>query len=174
MRVVLASLCLIAFAAPAWGQQQSATPGALDSVYACAAVSEEAARLACYDSAVGRLREAQSSGNIVAVDRTQIETIERESFGFALPSLPTIFRRDPSQEQEAISEARFTIERIARHADGRITFHMTDGAAWTQIEADSPRNARPGENVTVRRASLGSFMLSFESGGRAQRVRRVQ
>lgn len=174
MRVVLASVCLIAFAAPAWAQQQPATPGALDSVYACAAVGEEAARLACYDNAVDRLREAQTSGNIVAVDRTQIETIERESFGFALPSLPTIFRRDQSQEQEAISEARFTIERVSRHADGRSSFYMTDGSAWTQIESESARNARPGENVTIRRASLGSFMMSFESRGRAQRVRRVQ
>ncbi len=174
MRVVLASLCLIAFAAPALAQQQPATPSVLDQVYACANVNEEAARLSCYDTAVGRLREAQSSGNIVAVDRGQMETIERESFGFALPSLPTIFRRDPTQEQEAIREARFTIERVSRHADGRSTFYMTDGAAWTQIESESARNARPGENVTVRRASLGSFMMSFESGGRAQRVRRVQ
>lgn len=174
MRVVLASLCLIAFAAPAAAQEPPATPDALTQVYACAALTEEAARLTCYDTAVGRLRTEQSTGNIVAVDRGQIETIERESFGFALPSLPTIFRRDPTREQEAMSEANFTIERVSRHADGRSTFYMTDGAAWTQVESESARNARPGENVTVRRAALGSFMMSFESGGRSQRVRRSQ
>lgn len=144
MRVVLASLCLIAFAAPAAAQQQPTTPGALDQVYACAAVSGEAERLACYDSAVGRLREAQTTGSIVAVDRGQIETIERESFGFALPSLPSIFRRDPAQAQDAISEAAFTIERVSRHADGRSTFYMTDGAAWTQIEAELGAQRAPG------------------------------
>lgn len=179
MRVVLASLCLIAFASTADAQEQPATPSVLNEVYACALVPNEQERLACYDGAVGRLRQAETAGDLVAADRTQLDTIERESFGFSLPNLSNIFaRRESDSEARAepprLTEAEMTIERISQRGDGILTFYMTNGQVWTQTENISARRARPGGAVTIRRATMGSYMMSLDAGGPGLRVRRVQ
>lgn len=172
MRIVLASLCFIAFASPV-AAQTGATPDALTQVYNCASQTDNAARLACYDAAVGRLQSEQTSGNIVAVDRGQIETIERESFGFSLPSLPNVFRRSGAAETPTLTETALTIERISRRGDGGAVFYMTNGQAWTQIDTTHARGVRAGDNVTVRRAAMGSFLMVPEDGAPV-RVRRSE
>jgi len=176
MRVVLASLCFVAIAAgAASAQEPPGNPAVLDQVYACSSIAEQAARLACYDGAVGRLREAQSSGNLVAVDRQQAETVEREAFGFSLPSLPRLFgNRGDGAASPEIAEMALEIDRVSRRNDGTATFYMTNGQVWTQIDNENARNVRPGGQVTVRRATLGSFLMSVEAGGPALRVRRAQ
>lgn len=176
MRLVLVSLfCAIACAAPASAQQGQNTPPVLDQVYACASIAEGEARLACYDAAVGRLREAQSSGNLVAVDREQAQEIERDAFGFSLPSLPRIFGRSRDEPAaETVAEMRLEIASVVRRRNGPATFTMTNGQVWTQIDDEIARNAREGGAVTIRRATLGSFLMSVDAGGPAIRVRRSQ
>lgn len=179
MRAIFASLCLIvAAAAPAFAQEAPGpTPGVLDQVYACASVTDQTARLACYDAAVGRLREAQNSGSLVAVDRESVRQVEREGFGFSLPSLSNLFRRGgggaPAVVEE-IAEQQFEIASIAMRRDGTAAFTMTNGQVWSQIDNESPRNARVGGQVTIRRATLGSYLMSVAAGGPALRVRRTQ
>ena len=64
MRIVLASLAFIALIGSVAAQEQAATtPDVLDQVYGCRSIRDEAQRLACYDGAVGRLQEAQNTGN---------------------------------------------------------------------------------------------------------------
>ena len=178
MRVIFASVCFVALAAPAFAQEQApATPGVLDQVYACATVSEEAARLACYDGAVGRLREAQTSGNLVAVDRQQAQEIQRDAFGFSLPSLPRLFGSRGDNQQAAIedvAEMRLEVASVASRRNMPSVFTMTNGQIWVQIDDENARNVRQGGTVTVRRASMGSFLMSVDAGGPAIRVRRQQ
>jgi hypothetical protein len=175
MRVVFASLCFVALAVvPAAAQERPAgNPAALDQVYQCASITDQAQRLACYDSAVGRLREAQTSGDLVAVDRAQAQEVEREAFGFSLPSLPRIFGRGEDGAEPEFAEMQLTLDRVVMRRDGTATFYMTNGQVWTQVDNENPRNARAGGEVTIRRASLGSFLMSLRNGP-ALRVRRTQ
>lgn len=62
----------------------------LDSVFACAETDDAEARLACYDAAVGSLREANASGELMTVTRSEVEAVERDAFGFNLPTLPRL------------------------------------------------------------------------------------
>ncbi|HYD87994.1 MAG TPA: hypothetical protein VEA80_11000 [Vitreimonas sp.] len=177
MRIVIASLCFVAFAAGSAAAQEErpANPQVLDQVYACANIADETQRLACYDGAVGRLRDAQTSGNLVAVDRQQAQEIEREAFGFSLPSLPRIFgNRGNEAAAPEIAEMALTIDRVVTRRNGPATFYMSNGQVWTQIDDENARNARAGGQVTIRRATLGSFLMSVEAGGPAIRVRRTQ
>lgn len=184
MRVVLASLFFIAIVAPAAAQEQPpGTPGVLDQVYACANIADETQRLACYDGAVGRLREAQTSGNLVAVDRGQAQEMEREAFGFSLPSLSRIFgggggNRDSASASapafEQIDEIRMQIASVVHRRNRPSTFTMTNGQVWVQIDDEVARNVRDGGAVTIRRASFNSYLMSVEAGGPAIRVRRVE
>ena len=192
MRIVFISLCLVAAALGSASAQQPpatqpSTPGVLDQVYACASIAEEAPRLACYDGAVGRLREAQNTGNLLAVDRAQAEEVDRDAFGFSLPSLGRLFGGGGSENASASStpaarppvferaeEMQLEIARVAMRRDGTASFTMTNGQVWSQIDDESPRNARAGGQVTIRRAAMGSFLMSLAAGGPALRVRRTQ
>ncbi len=162
---------------PAWAQSNAApsTPRALSDVYACSALADDAQRLACFDTAVGRLRQEESAGQVVAVDREQVATLERESFGFSLPSLdrfiPSLGGGDNAQ-RAAIERVEAEVARISMNANGRASFHMTDGQIWTQVETQRTNNVRVGDTITIRRAALGSFMLSPSRGGPGHRVRR--
>jgi hypothetical protein len=183
MRIVLASLAFVAFAGQVAAQEQApSAPGVLDQVYACRGITEEAQRLACYDGAVGRLQEAQNTGNLVAVDRGQAQEMDRESFGFSLPSLSRIFGGGSGGSQTAASTPRFeridnlqmTIASVTHRRNMPSTFRMTNGQVWVQIDDEVARNVRDGGSVTIERASLGSYLMRVDAGGPAIRVRRQQ
>lgn len=183
MRIILASLAFIAFAGPAAAQRNQpveSTPEALTQVYACRDITNEAQRLACYDTAVGRLREAETSGSVVAIDRGQAQEMDREAFGFSLPSLSRIFRggdRDSASTTprfEPVDEIAMEIASVTHQRNGPSTFRMTNGQVWIQIDDEVARNVRQGGAVTVRRATFSSYLMSVAAGGPAIRVRRIQ
>lgn len=183
MRALCISLVLMAaLAGNAIAQQAPAeaqTPEALNKVYACAAVAGAEARLACFDAAVAAMRSAEAQGEFAAVDANRVRQIERESFGFSLPSLPRLglLGRGRAADTAALAEPPSTqTMRIARTSrfDGRDSFVMDNGQVWVLIEAKENRHARQGAEVTIRKAALGSYLLSVEAGGAALRVRRAQ
>ncbi len=174
MRVAIASLCFFAFAGAASAQEQQATqPQVLTQAFACAEIQDQTQRLACYDGAVGRLQQAQRSGDIVAVDRGQAETIQREGFGFSLPSLPRLFGRTERGEMQQVEEISTEVTRVVRRGDGTATFTFANGQTWAQIDNENARNVRDGGHITIRRATFGSFLMHVDAGGPALRVRRV-
>jgi hypothetical protein len=173
MRVALLMLALTV--APAAAQTTTTENPTLQAVYACAAEGDDARRLACYDEAAGRLRAAVQSGEVVTVDRVQMENLERESFGFALPSLPRLFGVNvDAAPRPTLEENEMELARVVQGGNGRAVFTMTNGQVWAQLGTDNARRARAGGKVTIRRAALGSFLMSVEAGGPAIRVRRQE
>lgn len=185
MRIVLASLAFIALAGSVAAQEQAApTPNVLDQVYGCRAITDEAQRLACYDGAVGRLQEAQNTGNLVAVDRGQAQEMDRDAFGFSLPSLSRIFgggggggnnsASASTPRFERVDNIQMQIASVTHRRNMPSTFRMTNGQVWVQIDDEVARNVREGGSVTIERASMGSYLMRVEAGGPAIRVRRQQ
>jgi len=70
--------------------QSSSQPDELQAIYACKSIEDAGKRLACYDSSVGRFEAAEKSGEVVTVSKTAIEKVERDAFGFNIPSLPSL------------------------------------------------------------------------------------
>lgn len=60
----------------------------IDEILACRSIQDVQARVACFDASTGRLAAARQTGDIVIVEREDVEAVERDSFGFNLPSLP--------------------------------------------------------------------------------------
>jgi len=177
MRLVLACmfLCAAIGAAAAQTPTDTAPPPALGDVFACASLTDSAARLSCYDQAVGRLRQAQSSGELVALDRNGVDTIRRDAFGFQMPSLPRVFGHfGAGAPHSEFNELALVIDHINRTGDGRAVFYMTNGQVWRQIDDESARRAQPNGGVTVHRATFGSFLMTVDAGGPAIRVHRDQ
>ncbi len=173
MRYLVAALLFLPVtAAQAQTPAPDVQPESLTRVYACSQISDDAQRLQCFDTAVSQLRQADAQGEFTAVDRRRVEEIRRESFGFSLPSVASLIPRigggERAEEQESI---QVRIAQITTRADGYRIFIMEDGQRWRQLERRH-LTFRVGDQVTIRRASLGSFMLVPEGNGGAHRVHR--
>ncbi|MBY0569473.1 MAG: hypothetical protein K2P70_19345 [Hyphomonadaceae bacterium] len=177
MKYAIAAIASLAMlwttASPAAAQDTATTPAALEAVYACANETDQARRLACYDSSVAALRGAQSSGDVVAIDRQNVEQMQRDSFGFNLPSISNLIPQI-GHEDNVVRSIDVTVTRMSLSPTGRTTFYMSDDTVWVQVNAERVRNVRVGDTVAIERASLGSFMLSSPRGGMGHRIRRQE
>ena len=66
---------------------------------ACRAITDSTERLACFDKTAAALDEAQNKGEVVVVDRRQVQEVKREAFGFNLNSL-SVFNKSGAKEAE--------------------------------------------------------------------------
>lgn len=161
---------LLAIGSQAWAQTPvPARPELLSRLVDCRAIADSTARLACYDQTAEAFDSAERQGQVVVVDRAQVTAARRQLFGFHLPSV-TLF--DKGETTDPINEIETTLTRAVEVGEGRWLFTLADGTVWRQIDSGSVtfRN-REGEPVRVRKASLGSFLLT-SGRSRAVRVRR--
>jgi len=66
------------------------TPFNLDNLIACQAIQSDSDRLTCFDKNVRNFSIATEKGEIVTIEKETVREIERDSFGFNLPSVPKL------------------------------------------------------------------------------------
>ena len=176
MRFILPALALIAGTSTAIAQDDQ--PISTQAVYDCAALSDDMERLACYDNAVGRLKAAEESGEVTTISRTEVETVQREAFGFSLPSLPRLAmpRLGGGDDKDAtVTEIASGVSAIRSSKINGLTVTLENGQVWQQT--DNKRvtySKRKGvDQAVVKQAAFGSYMMKLD-GGVAFRVKRVQ
>lgn len=173
MKLVIGAAAFVVMSSAAAAQEREADNSALlTSVLSCRELTDDQARLRCFDAAAARLSEASSAGSLVVVDREAVRRTRRGLFGFNLPRLP-FFRGDTSQEEE-ITEMEGTIRGVRALDYGKWTLVLEDDSAWQTTEADS-RNPAPrvGQSVRIRRGALGSYIMSI-GGARGVRAMRIR
>lgn len=137
----------------------------------CRKVADDAARLACYDAQVEAIDQAEAKGDIVVVDREQARSVRRQAFGFTMPSM-TLFER--GEKPEEIENVTGVVKSARRSGDGKWVVELEDGAVWAQVDTEKvPRDPRPGMEVKIRKAAIGSYFMNL-GGQRAVRARRQQ
>lgn len=163
---ILAAMTLIgAFgAAPALADEPS-----LDTVLACRAIEDPMERVACYDVAVGRLGEAQAAGEVTVMTRADVEKVQRDSFGFRIPSLPSFASRDSAGREQKLEEITEPVRSVSG-SGGRLRVTLESGAVWVQIDDKKIRPRNP-QSAEISQAALGSYKMKLD-GGLAFRVRR--
>ena len=130
-------LCLAPLVVSATAAAQTAAPAGdtpLQPLFECRAISDDAQRLACLDAAVDALRAQSETGEVVAVERGEIEAAEEAVFGLSvpnlsLPSLPRLSLSGSESSSATLAEAEaLTAETteagarvVTRNEDGRIT-----------------------------------------------------
>ncbi|MCW3846275.1 hypothetical protein OF829_03420 [Sphingomonas sp. LB-2] len=165
MRLVYSLLPLLVLATPALAQERSKR---LDAVVECRKLTDSAERLACYDKAVADLDSAEKSREVVVVDKEQVREARRGLFGLSLPRI----RLFDSSDEPDLDEVTSTVKSISTQGDGRVFFVLEDGARWVQTDNRTVVNVRPGTQVTLKRAAMGSFFAKFH-GSISVRVKRV-
>jgi hypothetical protein len=109
----------------------------------CTTVADDTERLACYD-------------------RT-----------FGTPAAPKPLPDPPARAPEAIPEKFSAAVSKIEWRNGVFVVTLDNGQTWIQSERDSRIQIEPEEIVTVRKASLGSYLLSGNQGI-AARVKRLR
>lgn len=190
-----AILFTLGFAGTLWAGSAQAN---MEDMVACRNIHEDAARLACYDSAVEGVR-----AEITARDEAERAAIaeqndQRSYFGmpeFTWPgggaarneTSPDEFgqaaldqdrvRRgeDVESDDAVINEVSATVVEWGRNAYGKTFVVLENGHVWRMVEARNIPLRRNRENVVhIRRARLGSFMMSVNDVNAEFRVERIR
>ena len=164
----------LALAAPAWlaDAAPAEPPAQFEAMLRCRAVTDDAARLACFDEAAAALDAAIASRDVVVVDRKQIRESKRTLFGLPIPDLPLFGGGGDGPEEEEITSITGTVRSASRDGDGRWLVRLEEGSVWRQIDS-RPLALRPkaGMEVEIDRGALGSYRMSV-AGQPGIKVRR--
>lgn len=137
----------------------------------CRKITDNTARLACYDQATAAFDQAEAKGDVVVVDREQATKVRKQAFGFTLPSI-SIFEKGETKEE--IDNTTGVVASARQDGLGKWIVKLEDGAVWAQVDVKELfKTPKPGMAVKIRKASLGSYLMSIENQG-AFRARRVE
>jgi hypothetical protein len=170
----LCSICTVgtAFAATTLDALQ-------DALAQCAVIAGRDERLGCFDALASQQHpvSAPAAAAPATAAATAAAPVERVR---SVPAVPGEFERpedfglDPAQRgqtEHRLSSITAGVSGFSRSKQGKIQADLDNGQAWELDEAD-PLLA-PGDAVTIRRATLGSYLLTTPSK-RLHRVRRTR
>ena len=169
--MAVAAAALVAPAAlPAQKAKPQQRPEAFEALVRCRALTDDSARLQCFDAAAATLQQQAESRELVVVDSKQIQETKRGLFGLDIPNLNPF-----GGGGEAVDEIK-SIESVVRSAmqdgDGRWVLTLEDGSTWAQTDSyPLAVNPKRGHKVKVVKASMGSYMMRVngQPGVRARR-----
>lgn len=147
----------------------------------CASIADDPARLACYDAAFGR-PGGQAGPSTTAVPApapapaagvataTATAAKAREEFGLTEVEKQA---RDPAKAEAQSESITGRVAGLGYRPTGELIVTLDDGQVWHQIESGRSVVLKPGDEVTIRKASLGSYLLVTPKRI-AVRVRRIK
>jgi hypothetical protein len=139
----------------------------LEGVLACRAITDSAARLACFDRETAALAGAPASSAIAApVPGAQ------QSFGVRGSAIAATEEATGGRPAE-LAKLESHIVALALTGNGRTLFTLDNTQVWKQLESDGDVLARLGDSATISRGALGSYWLQLKSG-RGCKVTRVR
>jgi hypothetical protein len=171
MAMLMAAGAIAAPAAAAKPAAPPATPPAqVQKLLACRGLTDSVQRLACFDRETSAMADGIARRDLVVVDRELVRSTRRSLFGLTLPRIGIL---DDDQSTE-VKQLDGVIAGVGRNSDGGYVFVLQDDGRWSQIDSNVIAvEPRPGDKVVIRRATMGSFMLSVDRQP-AVRVKRIQ
>jgi hypothetical protein len=157
----IAGLSVAVLAGAARADPPPAAPApVVQAVVDCRKIVGDPARLACYDKAADALGAAQSSGEVVSLDRAQRSVVRKQAFGFSLPSLAIL---DQGVKPDELNRIDDVLGSASQDADGKWILRLQDGPVWRQIDDEFlSRDPHPGSAIVIHRAFMGSFMMTID------------
>jgi hypothetical protein len=168
---------------PAYSQELQAV---VTGMRACAAEQDDARRLNCYDKQFrqGGLIPARADSAAAPTNPPPaVASAGSPSPGTAPPALTPEQRfglnaqlerqeHGTATEPSQLDKLSSRIAAVSYKLRGEAVVTLDNGQVWEQADTDSRVPLQPGDAVSLRRGSLGSFWLSAPKGG--FRVRRVR
>ncbi len=169
---IVAGILVVGSAALAKDKAPPPQPQAYKDMVQCKAIADPAARLACYDTQVGKLEQAAASGDVVVADRASVREAKKGLFGFKLPTLGIFGGGDDDKDEVKAIEGTVASARTFGYGSWRLT--LADGSIWEQVDAERlVFDPVSGNKVKISKGALGVFRMNID-GQRAIKVRRVE
>ncbi len=146
------------------GNSEASDTDYLEALKSCQTLSEDSARLACFDKAVGSIVTANAAGEVQVVDKDDVEKTRRSLFGFALPKIALFGGDDDSEEgKKKRNLLETTITSVSYRSRKVIFFTTEEGATW-RISNAPPRlrTIKTGQSVVLKKAAMGSFFIRID------------
>jgi hypothetical protein len=159
-----------------------------DALIACRALASAIARVDCYDQLADEqtavTNQAMQTGTVeraapTAAATETAATATVEPTGDA--SQEALFGKNEAEVRKSARESAGTTEidqmeaqvsEVRKSATGKAVITLDNGQVWKQIDSSRLRLSSD-DQVTIRRASLGSFML-YKTGSKSlMRVKRI-
>lgn len=160
-RALLPAFLLLAISCDA--AAETAVPSEL---LTCSRIKKNSERLACYDEAVEYLRKPAGAAAPSA------ETSFGRITGATEASRNAAAERG-SEPDDTLTSLTARIAAVSADAGGMSIVVLDNAQTWRQLTGSTHVVLTVGDEVTITRASLGSFLMSVPIG-RPLRVRRVQ
>jgi hypothetical protein len=152
---------------------------------ACMSESDDARRLSCFDRESARLAgdqraaaapvaAAPPSPPVAASAATPAapDTSPEEKFGYRGSIAREEFDRRQAEERK-FEQLTAKITELGTLPRGELLLTLDNGQVWAQKAADRALRLKVGDEVTIKRASLGSFLLTTAANG-SMRVTRIR
>ena len=151
----------------------------LSGLYACEGIAEADAQLNCFLIETAKLRAAETSGDFVTIDKQAAEEIEKESYGFNLPSLPKLKlfgTSDGKKKAKSLKTRSLAIKRTSTIRKGYLRFYLENGQVWDQTQPAKVRHLdqESPDMLVIKNAAMGSFLARVNGKGPQVRVRRIE
>lgn len=182
MKLCLPLICVL-FSLPSGAAQT------LADVLACRAITDSAARLACFDRETAALANVPE-GSIAAAPVVAPAAAAPPTAATAAPGRPApvldaqqsfgLSGRAIAANEEAagarppkVAKIETRIVALGLTGNGRTLFTLENTQVWRQLESDGDMLAKLGDSTTISRGLLGSYWLQLKNG-RGCKVTRVR
>jgi hypothetical protein len=145
------------------GQLPSAfAADALARIQACAAVKEDARRLACFDQEVRSLApvppHAAAAPAATTVGAPAAASAPENQFGMN-PALAQQQSKNQGSQPPKVRKLTGHVAAASHSALGNSVITLDNGEVWKEAEVTSHLPFNPGDPVTIKQGLLGSFWL---------------
>lgn len=154
--------CLLVAAGALLAAAGASAADRLAPLLACRALTDDAARLACFDH--------ESAALMPATAKPSLSPEQKFGLGAAAVAAKEAENGQPRADIDII-DAKL----IALHAgtDGRYVFTLDNGQLWQQLVAGSDLLLKTGDAIRISRGALGSFNLTAPTQ-RSCKVKRLR
>lgn len=163
------------------------------SLRACMSESEASQRLACFDRESARLvRESAPTARkadppspmpatasapvaapAVATASAPVQSAQ-DKFGYRGNIARADIAKEEAQERTEAGQLTATVTEVTTMALGELVLTLDNGQVWQQKRGDRGMRIKVGDEITIRRATLGSFLLTAQAAKGSMRVSRVK
>jgi hypothetical protein len=183
---------IIASAAAAPAAAQSAA-----DLLSCIEIARDADRLACYDAAVAKVspeakalseKRAKETARIAAEEAAAAEAAAKAKaeadaaaraaqakadFGSEGVASKKVSERSKPAPDE-ITKLDATLSEILTNKEGKYVFLLDNGQLWRQVSTEAGMNIKSGDAVTVEKAPMGGYRITFKRLNRWVLVKRLR
>ena len=168
MRKYAIFAAVLMMAAPQLSFAQSAAP--LSGLYACEALTTQEAQVACFLSEIAKLRAAENSGDIAAMEKQRLGQIQDQELNAAKreraqlkaveAELAQMKKAEEIRKNPPKSRTLAIVSAAPYGANGYIRFTLENGEVWRQIETGKVRLGKSDspDTLTLKKRSLGSYL----------------